>query len=87
MSPRSVSSRTHPRFVSQLHHALKVLNNYFLGSTEFINSTEVSIADLAAYCELTQNRVIGLDLSQHPKVAAWMQRVEQVRGGSTRRGA
>jgi glutathione S-transferase len=61
-----------------LHHALKVLNNYFLGSTEFINSTEVSIADLAAYCELTQNRVIGLDLSQHPKVAAWMQRVEQL---------
>jgi glutathione S-transferase len=57
---------------------LKVLNNYFLGSTEFINSTEVSIADLAAYCELTQNRVIGLDLSQHPKVAAWMQRVEQL---------
>jgi len=44
----------------------------------YINSNEVSIADLAAYCELTQNRILGLDLTKYPNVAAWMQRVEQV---------
>ncbi len=63
---------------SQLHHALKLINNYFLGNTVYINSNEVSIADLAAYCELTQNRIVDLDLTKYPKVAAWMQRVEQV---------
>ena len=41
-----------------------IMLDYFVGSTSFIHSNEISIADLLAACELSQLRVIGFDAAQ-----------------------
>ena len=50
------------------------LENYFLKDTKFINSNEISIADLQAICEFTQYWSAGMDLVQEkPRLSQWME--------------
>lgn len=51
----------------------KMLENYFLKDTKFINSDEISIADLQAVCELTQFWVTGKEgFGENQRLLKWM---------------
>ena len=57
-----------------LRKSEKILEGYFLKETKFINSNEISIADLQAICEFTQFWVSGKDiLEEKPRLARWME--------------
>lgn len=57
-----------------LRKSERILENYFLKETKFINSNEISIADLQAICEFTQYWSAGMDLVQDkPRLAQWME--------------
>ena len=57
-----------------LHKSEKLLENYFLKETKFINSQDISIADLQALCEFTQFWVGGVDpFKEKPRLAQWME--------------
>eukprot|EP01121_Diplochlamys_sp_Union-15-3_P007579 TRINITY_DN1941_c0_g2_i1.p1 TRINITY_DN1941_c0_g2~~TRINITY_DN1941_c0_g2_i1.p1 ORF type:complete len:226 (-),score=21.85 TRINITY_DN1941_c0_g2_i1:92-769(-) len=58
--------------------ALKALNDVFMGSTPYINSDKVSIADLSCYCELKQLETVHFDLSPYPKILEWRKRIESL---------
>lgn len=56
-----------------LHKSEKMLETYFLKDTKFINSDEISIADLQAICEFTQFWSAGVDPAEgKPRLAQWM---------------
>ena len=50
----------------------------WLTVTPFLAGTEVSIADLTALCELTQQSLVALDFSQYPKIQAWMRKLMEI---------
>ena len=53
--------------------SLKILNGYFLKDTKFILSSEISIADLQALCELTQSWTLGEPLeAEYPNMDRWV---------------
>ena len=57
-----------------LRKSEKMLENYFLKSTKFINSNEISIADLQAVCEFSTFWVTGMEVfKEQPRLAQWMQ--------------
>lgn len=57
-----------------LRKSEKILENYFLKETKFINSNEISIADLQAVCEFTQYWSAGVDpFQEKPRLAQWME--------------
>lgn len=57
-----------------LRKSERVLENYFLKDTKFINSDEISIADLQAVCEFTQFWAAGVDrFEEKPRLAQWME--------------
>ena len=59
--------------MAALRRSEKLLEGYFLKDTKFINSDEISIADLQAMCEFTQFWVTGVDpFEGKPKLAKWM---------------
>lgn len=52
----------------------KLLETYFLKDTKFINSNEISIADVQAVCEFTQYWVTEEDpFEGKPRLAQWME--------------
>lgn len=57
-----------------LHKSEKLLEGYFLKDTKFINSDEISIADLQAVCEFTQFWVTGKEVFRdRPRLARWLE--------------
>lgn len=57
-----------------LRKSEKLLENYFLKDTQFINSNKISIADLQAICEFTSFWSLGVDpLQDKPRLATWME--------------
>ncbi len=53
--------------------SLKILNGYFLKDTKFILSSEISIADLQAVCELSQMWMVGEPLeAEYPNMERWV---------------
>ena len=53
--------------------SVKILNDYFLKDTKFIHSSEISIADLQALCEITQCWMIGEHLeAEYPNMDRWV---------------
>lgn len=60
-----------------LQSSLKTMERHFLKDTKFINSNEISIADLHAACELTQFWLTDEDVvSDKPKVSQWLSSVQ-----------
>ena len=56
----------------------KILENHFLKETKFINSEEISIADLQALCEFTQLWMMGKEpFSDKPRLEKWMEDCKQ----------
>ena len=52
---------------------MKMLEEHFLVDTKYINSEEISIADLQAMCEFTQFWMASLDLlEERPRLQQWM---------------
>ena len=51
------------------------LEKRLTNSTYICGGSQMSIADLSAAHELEQGKMIGLDLSQYPKVSAWYARM------------
>lgn len=55
---------------------MNFFENYFLKDSKFINSDDISIADIAAIIEFQQIKYIGIDIGKtRPKVKAWRDRV------------
>lgn len=53
--------------------SLKILNGYFLKDTKFILSSEISIADLQALCEVSQTWIVGESLeAEYPNMDRWI---------------
>lgn len=53
--------------------SLKILSGYFLKDMKFILSSEISIADLQAVCELSQMWMVGEPLeAEYPNVERWV---------------
>ena len=60
-----------------LQSSLQMMEQHFLKETKFINSAEVSIADILAVCELTQFWMTDEDVvSDRPRVSQWMSDVQ-----------
>ena len=56
-----------------LEKTLRLLEDYFLKDTKFINSSEISIADLMAVCEMTQFWMVGEDIvKDRPRLQKWL---------------
>ena len=56
-----------------LRKSIKLLETHFLKDTKFINSDEISIADLQAVCEFTEFWVAGHDpVADKPRLSQWM---------------
>jgi len=53
---------------------LKRIEDFFLKDNKFIFGDEMTIADLAACCEVTQLRMINFDFSSYPVLQKWMER-------------
>ncbi|KAF0886291.1 glutathione S-transferase theta-2B-like [Crocuta crocuta] len=61
--------------------ALQQLEDKFLGDWAFLNSQQVTLADLMALKELMQPIALGCDLFEgRPKLAAWREQVEAFLG-------
>ena len=57
--------------------SLQMLEGHFLKETKFINSANISIADLHAACELTQFWMTDEDMvSGKPKTSQWLSDVQ-----------
>ena len=60
-----------------LKKSLKMLDGYYLKDTKFINSAEVSIADIQAACEITQFWLADMEIcSDKPRLKEWMENVQ-----------
>ena len=61
-----------------LQSALKMMEEHFLKETKFVNSDQISIADLLAVCELTQLWMTDEDniISDRPRIAQWIADVQ-----------
>lgn len=56
-----------------LNKSKKILETHFLRDTKFINSDDISIADLQAMCEFTEFWVAGIDpLADKPRLSQWL---------------
>ena len=56
-----------------LKRGMKLLDTHFLKNTKFINSNEISIADLQAACEITQFWMVDIDILQDkPNLKKWL---------------
>jgi glutathione S-transferase len=57
-----------------LHKSEKIMEDFFLQETRFINSNKISIADLQAMCEFTQYWLAGVNpFKDKPRLAKWME--------------
>ncbi len=66
-----------------LTSALNALENGWLAETAFITGEQLTIADFAAYVEIGQLKpgfTNVWDFSPHPKVQAWLARMEHIEG-------
>ncbi len=60
-----------------LKRGMKLLDTHFLKDTKFINSNEISIADLQAACEITQFWMADIDILQDkPNLKKWFDNVQ-----------
>ena len=60
-----------------LKRGMKLLDTHFLKDTKFINSNEISIADLQAACEITQFWMADIDILQDkPNLKKWLDNVQ-----------
>lgn len=60
-----------------LKKSLSLIENHFLKDTKFINSSEVSIADLMAVCEFAQFKIVDVDVtSGRPRLKEWFSNCE-----------
>ena len=50
----------------------------WLSGSPFLAGNEVSIADLAAVCEVTMHSLVAFDLSPYPQVQAWVARLFEI---------
>ena len=57
--------------------AVTVLEGW-LSERRYIAGEEVSVADLVALCEITQQRLCDLDLSPFPHIQAWVMRLFEI---------
>jgi glutathione S-transferase len=58
--------------------SLKYMETVFLSDNKrFVAGDEVSVADLLAASEIMQCALVESDISQYPRVLAWLQRVRQ----------
>ena len=61
-------------FEGMFKSSIKLLEEYFLKDTKFINSSEISIADLMAVCEMTQFWLVGEDgIEDRPRLQKWLE--------------
>ena len=63
-----------------LQSAFKMMEEHYLKETKFVNSDQISIADLLAVCELTQLWMTDEDsiLSDRPRITQWISDVQSV---------
>ena len=55
------------------NNAVSRLEDYYLKDTKFINSDEITVADLQAMCEITQYWMTGDNLENgHPNIERWL---------------
>ena len=60
--------------VAILQKSMTMLEGHFLKDTKFINSDEISIADLQAFCEFSQFWLTEIDpLEERARLAQWME--------------
>lgn len=57
-----------------LQKSMRLLEEHFLKDSKFINSDQISIADLQAVCEFSQCWITGEDLfEERARLAQWME--------------
>jgi glutathione S-transferase len=58
-----------------LERSIKLFEDYFLKDTKFINSDEISVADIQAACEFTQFWMVNNEaelFKDHPRIQRWL---------------
>jgi glutathione S-transferase len=70
----SMERSTHKALVE----ALKTMDQVFLYQTPFIGGSDVSIADLSAYCETQQLVIIDFDFTPYRSIVTWRQRMREL---------
>lgn len=61
------------RFQKILDKSMDLLESSFLKSTRFINSNEITIADIKAVCEFTQFWLAEIDVfKDRPRLQEWL---------------
>jgi len=84
LGPRMGGSEPAPERVEKarkdLNSQLKVLDTIFLGKNSFIAGSEISIADLSAFCELRQLELADVkwDGDEYPRLKEWAERMRKV---------
>ena len=58
-----------------MQRSLTLMDRWLNEGHKFIVTDEISIADLSAFCELTQTSFINLDLSKWKNVKEWYDRM------------
>lgn len=67
--------------LDKLNKTADFIESYFLKDSQYINSDNISIADLLAVCEFTQLAIVNYDVTQNrPKTAKWMQNIKSTLG-------
>ncbi|XP_059475185.1 glutathione S-transferase theta-1-like isoform X2 [Neocloeon triangulifer] len=71
------------KWMKSMNETLDKIENIWLKDTPFLNSHQISIADILGACEIEQPRMAGFDpFANRPVLAAWMDRVKKEIGPS-----
>ena len=71
------NAELHDLLEGRQQSSLQMLEEHFLKESKFINSANISIADLHAACELTQFWMTDEDVvSDRPKISQWLSDVQ-----------
>lgn len=81
IAPRMLGTTPDPEKIGELtavfKKSCKLMHNHFLKDTKFVNSSEISIADLQALCEFTQfwigNREPPFEEEHKSRLSQWME--------------
>uniref|UniRef100_UPI00358E32CE glutathione S-transferase theta-1-like n=1 Tax=Myxine glutinosa TaxID=7769 RepID=UPI00358E32CE len=81
ISGKPVAEKKVQEMKENLELTVGVLQSKFLQEKSFLCGSQISIADLLAYCYLQQPKAVGYDtLAGKPQLEAWLCRVEEVLG-------
>lgn len=78
MSGQTVDPKSLGSAEKAMKSSLQIVETHFLADKDYITGSNPTIADISCFEEIKQLESVQVDLSQWPKISAWMQRMRQL---------